>query len=116
MADFIRLGHLERHIRKMRNLYEEKRKLVIEALKTHFKGSAIVLGDAAGINVVVRIPSALNDDEIVLRAKAAGIGISSTAHCYLREPPRGEFQINYAHLKEEAIDSCIQILSEIAGQ
>lgn len=116
LADFIRLGHLERHIRKMRNLYEEKRKLVIEALKTHFKGSAIVLGDAAGINVVVRIPSALNDDEIVLRAKAAGIGISSTAHCYLREPPRGEFQINYAHLKEEAIDPCIQILSEIAGQ
>lgn len=115
LADFIRLGHLERHIRKMRNLYEEKRKLVIEALKTHFEGKATVLGDAAGINVVVRIPSELNDEEIVSRAKAAGIGISSTAHCYLGEPPRGEFQINYAHLKEELIEPCIQILSQIAG-
>lgn len=115
LSDFIRLGHLERHIRKMRNLYEEKRKLVIEALKTHFEGKATVLGDAAGINVVVRIPSELNDEEIVSRAKTAGIGISSTAHCYLGEPPRGEFQINYAHLNEEAIEYCVEALARIAA-
>ncbi|MBA3994746.1 MAG: PLP-dependent aminotransferase family protein, partial [Cyanobacteria bacterium DS2.3.42] len=114
LCDFIRQGHLERHVRKMRNLYERKRKLVIEALKTHFGGVATVLGDAAGINVVVRIPSELEDDEIVERAKTAGIGISSTAHCYLGEAPRGEFQINYAHLSEESIDVCIGKLAEIA--
>jgi GntR family transcriptional regulator/MocR family aminotransferase len=108
LADFIRLGHLERHIRKMRNLYEQKRKLVIEALKKHFSTAATVLGDAAGINVVVRIASD------VLQAKAAGIGISSTAHCYLGDAPRGEFQINYAHLNEDAIDSCIETLARIA--
>ncbi len=98
----------------MRNLYERKRKLVIEALKIHFGGAATVLGDAAGINVVVRISSELNDDEIVQRAKIADIGISSTAHCYLGDAPRGEFQINYAHLNEEAIDVCIAKLAEIA--
>jgi GntR family transcriptional regulator/MocR family aminotransferase len=115
LCDFIRMGHMERHVRRMRNLYEQKRKLVIEALKTHFGGSATVLGDAAGINVVVRVPSRLSDDEIVHRAKAAGIGITSTSHCYLGESPRGEFQINYAHLNDEAIDSCISALSKIAG-
>ncbi len=115
LCDFIRLGHLERHVRRMRNLYERKRKLVIEALKVHFEGTAKVLGDAAGINVVVRIPSELSDEEIVSRAKAAGIGISSTAHCYLGDAPRGEFQINYAHLSEEAIDSCISRLSAIVS-
>lgn len=114
LSDFIRLGHLERHVRRMRNLYEQKRKLVIEALKVHFEGTAKVLGDAAGINVVVRIPSELCDEEIVARAKAAGIGISSTAHCYLGDAPRGEFQINYAHLDEEAIEMSIARLSEIA--
>lgn len=114
LADFIRMGHMERHVRRMRNLYEQKRKLVIEALKTHFGGAATVLGDAAGINVVVRFPSELSDDEIVARAKTAGIGITSTSHCYLGESPRGEFQINYAHLKEDAIDSCIGTLSKIA--
>ena len=114
LADFIRLGHLERHIRKMRNLYEQKRKLVIEALKKHFSTAATVLGDAAGINVVVRIASDKDDAEIVLQAKAAGIGISSTAHCYLGDAPRGEFQINYAHLNEDAIDSCIETLARIA--
>ncbi len=114
LCDFIRQGHLERHVRRMRNLYERKRKLVIEALKEHFSGAATVLGDAAGINVVVRIPSILEDEEIVERAKRAGIGISSTAHCYLSDAQRGEFQINYAHLKEEAIYSCIGKLAAIA--
>jgi GntR family transcriptional regulator/MocR family aminotransferase len=114
LCDFIKQGHLERHVRRMRNLYERKRKLVIEALKEHFAGAATVLGDAAGINVVVRIPSNLNDNEIVQRAKSSGIGISSTAHCYIGEAPCGEFQINYAHLKEEAIESCIRKLAEIA--
>lgn len=114
LADFIRLGHLERHIRKMRNLYEQKRKLVIESLKKHFSTAATVLGDAAGINVVVRIASDKDDAEIVLQAKAAGIGISSTGHCYLGEAPRGEFQINYAHLNEDAIEQCIERLARIA--
>ncbi len=116
LCDFLRQGHMERHVRRMRNLYERKRKLVIEALKEHFSGTATVLGDAAGINVVVRFPSELSDADIVTRAKSAGIGISSTAHCYIGEAPRGEFQINYAHLKEEAIDACIGKLAAISKE
>ena len=30
LADFIKLGHLERHVRRMRSLYEGKRELVFE--------------------------------------------------------------------------------------
>jgi len=115
LCDFIRMGHMERHVRRMRNLYESKRKLVIAALKEHFGGAATVLGDAAGINVVVRIPSQLTDEKIVDLAKEAGIGITSTAHCYLGDSPRGEFQINYAHLAETAINDCIEKLAQIAS-
>ena len=84
LCDFIRLGHLERHIRRMRNLYEQKRKLVIEALRKHFGGSANVLGDAAGINVVVRIPSNLSDDEIVARGRKRFDGFSGPGEVDVR--------------------------------
>lgn len=114
LCDFIRQGHMERHVRRMRNLYEGKRKLVIEALKRHFSGGATVIGDAAGINVVVQFASDLEDEVIVEHARANGMGISSTAHCYLGKAPRGEFQINYAHLNEAEIDECIAKLSQIA--
>lgn len=115
LCDFIVQGHLDRHVRRMRKLYERKRKTVIEALTNHFGNRISVLGDAAGINVVMRIKTGLSDDAIVQQAAQAGIGISSTNHCYLGKSPEGEFLFNYADLQDPQIEYCISRLAEITA-
>ena len=36
LADFLREGHLERHIRRMRRIYGRRREVLVESLAKHF--------------------------------------------------------------------------------
>ncbi len=40
LADFLREGHLERHIRRMRRIYGRRREVLVESLAKHFGGRA----------------------------------------------------------------------------
>lgn len=100
LADFIAEGHLERHVRRMRALYEKKRQLVMEMLEGLFEDRVQISGENAGINILVRIESGLSDRELMKRAAETGIGITSTAQLYLSQAPRGEFLLNYGGIEE----------------
>lgn len=103
LADFIMEGHLERHIRRMRSLYSQRRLLMIDVLKGLFEKDVSVFGDNAGINMLIRLNTEISDDELVARAKKLGVGISSTRNMYLGDAPHGEFLLNYGGLDEQTI-------------
>jgi len=103
LSDFIAEGHLERHIRKMRAIYGERRQVMIDILKGLFAGDVTTHGDNAGINMLVRFNSKVPDDELVIRARNLGVGIVSTKHMYLSDAPHGEFLLNYGGLKDHEI-------------
>ena len=54
LADFIREGHFEQHVRRMRRVYKRRREALLEALARHFGRRVTIVGDAAGMHVVVR--------------------------------------------------------------
>jgi GntR family transcriptional regulator/MocR family aminotransferase len=113
LTDFIRQGHLDRHVRRMRAIYDRKRKLILRTIGELFGARAQVLGDNAGINVLVRFTSTLTDEEVEQRCRARGIGLSSTRQEYLVTPMQGEFLLNYGGLSEEQITNALSILAEI---
>jgi GntR family transcriptional regulator / MocR family aminotransferase len=45
LADFIREGHFARHIRRMRMLYMERRKTLVNSIRNHMSGLVEVIGD-----------------------------------------------------------------------
>ncbi|MBX3136495.1 PLP-dependent aminotransferase family protein [Candidatus Obscuribacterales bacterium] len=103
LSDFITEGHMERHIRRMRALYGERRLLMIEALKGLFGSDVTIYGENAGINMLVRFNTDIPDDELVIRARNLGVGISSTRYMYLGDAPHGEYLLNYGGLKDQEI-------------
>lgn len=104
LTDFINQGHLERHIRRMRSLYEEKRKLVVSELQRAFGNRIKIFGDNAGINVLVQIQMQINDDEFVSRAREHGVGVVSTKAFYQgADGKRGEFLLNYGGLSDQEL-------------
>ncbi|TSB47240.1 PLP-dependent aminotransferase family protein [Alkalicoccobacillus porphyridii] len=52
MARFIEEGHLDQHVRRMKRIYEGRRKALVAALKKSFPDLKII-GHAAGMHVVV---------------------------------------------------------------
>ncbi len=114
LTDFIKQGHLERHVRRMRTHYQHRRGLVMDVLKREFGGRVTILGDNAGINVLIRIDSPRSDDEIVRLCRERGVGISSTRGFYLGDSPRGEFLLNYAGVSDEQIEQGISRLAQVS--
>jgi GntR family transcriptional regulator/MocR family aminotransferase len=110
LADFIREGHLERHIRRMRRLYAGRREALVEALDRHFGGSATIIGDAAGMHACVHI----NDKAIVERALRRKVQLRSSKEYYIGGAPANEFVFGFATLSERAIREGIKRLAPIA--
>jgi GntR family transcriptional regulator/MocR family aminotransferase len=113
LAEFIHEGHLERHIRKMRSIYDKRRQVLVEALKTYFKKRAVILGEKAGIHVMVRFKSDLSDEEIIEKAAKVGVSLMSANPYYLTNHPKGEFIFGYGELTETQLTEGIRRLAEI---
>jgi len=107
LADFIAEGHLERHIRRMRRVYGNRRAALVESLERYFGRRVQIRGDAAGMHVLVRF----QDRTIGEKAAAAGVQLSSSAACYLTQPPDGEFIIGFSSVSERSIREAVRRLA-----
>lgn len=118
LAEFMRQGHFERHIRRMRSLYQDRRQLVIACLKKYFGEDGVdVLGENAGINILIRINWRIDDEAFMRSAKEKSVGLVQTKQFYLNVPaPPHEFLLNYAGLTDELIDKGIERLSKAAQE
>ena len=64
LASFLRDGHLNRHIKKMRRLYEEKRKLMYEGLKKVFVDDASIFMGESGMEIGVKLSGKHLEDKL----------------------------------------------------
>lgn len=113
LADFIREGHLDRHIRRMRSLYNRRRQVLVTEFLKHLGKKITVQGENAGMHILVRLHSRFSSDEIVKRAAQRGVAIRSAESLYLKAGGRNEFVFGYANLTETQIRAGVEILAGV---
>ncbi|SDX77217.1 GntR family transcriptional regulator / MocR family aminotransferase [Amycolatopsis xylanica] len=74
LARMLRSGGYDRHLRRTRRLYRQRRDALLDALSSRFPGWRPI-GIAAGLHVVVRLPDGTND--VQLSRELAGRGINA---------------------------------------
>jgi GntR family transcriptional regulator/MocR family aminotransferase len=84
MADFLKSGQYDRHIRKMRTRYRARRDALVDALTGFDVG---ISGLAAGVNVLLTLPDG-SEHEVLRRAGDAGIALHSLSR--MRHPQAGQ--------------------------
>ncbi len=109
LADFISEGHLERHIRRMRRIYGQRRSALVESLERYFGDRVHIRGDAAGMHLLVRF----RDARVAEKAVAAKVQLITSAAYYLTEPPQGEFILGFSSIGERSIHEGIRRLAEV---
>ncbi len=111
LAEFIRSGDFERHIRRSRREYRIRRDALIGSLSHHF-GERIDVGERhGGLNVLVRMTVGLDEKQIVQRAAREGIGLRSAAAYYSAPPAVPTFLLGFAALSAERITEAVERLS-----
>ena len=113
LTDFIEQGHIDRHIRKMRSLYDLRRQALVQGLKANFGEKAKILGEKAGLHLMVRLQTHLTDEEIIQRAARVGVGMMSAQPSYLNANCAGEFIFGYSELRQEQIQQGISRLAQV---
>lgn len=116
LTDWIGLGHFERHIRRMRQLYNQRRQALIKALEQYLGKRVTIIGANAGLHLMVKIKTQLSDDLIIQKAAAAGIGLISARKYYLQSQKQGEFIFGYSQLDSVKINEGIKKLSQILNR
>ena len=113
LTDFINEGHLERHIRRMRTLYGQRRQALVDALSVHLSGRASIVGDEAGMHLMVRLKTALTDSQLIARAAKRGVELVSARPYYLQAKYNDEFIFGYSNLTERQIITGVKKLSGV---
>jgi GntR family transcriptional regulator/MocR family aminotransferase len=70
MARFMAEGHWERHLRRMRTCYQKKHAAMLDAVARHFGSAAAVIGQGAGLHLVVELTGANPGESEILRHAA----------------------------------------------
>jgi GntR family transcriptional regulator/MocR family aminotransferase len=78
LADFVRRGELDRHMRRMRTVYRRRRDALLDALHTELPGASVG-GISAGLHVVLEVASTADEAEACAAAEAAGVAIQSVS-------------------------------------
>jgi GntR family transcriptional regulator/MocR family aminotransferase len=104
LADFIGGGHFERHVRRMRALYAERQRDLIDGLRAECEGLVEASPAGSGMHLVGWLPPELDDADVSRRAAARGVdAIPLSAFAVGRGAGRPGVLLGYAHVDRAAI-------------
>lgn len=117
LALFIEEGHFERHLRRMRKVYQRRRDALLEAFARNFGDRAVVMGTESGMHVLVRLDGIGDTEAFIARARTQGVGIYSARGYHTLEPPPGAmFLMGYSSIDEVGIAEGVRRMAGIAGE
>jgi len=113
LAELIASGGFDRHVRACRQRYRCKRAVLLEAIAAELPG-ARVRGIAAGLHVVLELPSGSDEEAVVAAAAAAGVhaqGLGAFTRQH-RQPPA--LVLGYGLPGERELRQAVAVLASAA--
>jgi GntR family transcriptional regulator/MocR family aminotransferase len=75
LADFIGEGHYARHLRRLRGIYEERQRALLEGADEVLSGRLTLEPDGAGLHLVGRLAGGADDVAVAKAARRAGVEV-----------------------------------------
>ncbi len=111
LAEFIRQGHLERHVARLRALHEERRDALRRALESELGGLLQLVGGEAGLHLAALLPDGIDDRAISIRAGRLGIEAPALADYSLSPRPRPGLVLGYGGVLPEEVPAGVERLA-----
>jgi GntR family transcriptional regulator / MocR family aminotransferase len=113
-ADFVAHGEFDRHLRRMRPRYRQRRDALLATL-AHLLPDFEATGISAGLHVVTWLPPDLDETTVVHAAAARRLGVHGLQR-YRMSPGRGALLFGYGNLSESAVREGIGLLAETVAE
>lgn len=113
LADFMCMGHFGRHLRKMRQLYSERRSMLVRSLRSEFGDMLEVHGAEAGMHLAVTLPKGIRDQEVAAKAAKEGLSIWPLSPSYFGRRARQGFILGFGSTPADRIPRAVSRLRSI---
>jgi GntR family transcriptional regulator/MocR family aminotransferase len=113
LTDFMRLGYFARHIHRMRQVYRERRSVLVQSLKVELGDLIEIHGSEAGMHLAVTLPDGYNDVKLAMAAAAQKLWLWPLSPCWLTAPARQGFILGFGSIPEEKIPQSVQHLARV---
>jgi GntR family transcriptional regulator / MocR family aminotransferase len=112
LARFLTTGQYDRHVRRARSVYRRRRDRLLAAFRRHLPELPIQ-GVAAGVHLLLRLPSGMSDAAVAERALQAGIAVTPLSEYRLARSREGGLVIGYGRLHEDSVEPATAALAEV---
>lgn len=111
LANFMRDGGFERHLRRSAKTLKERRSALIAGLQACNRGRLEIADSRAGMHLVVwlRGRSRADGDALIALARERGLGLYSIAPMYGRPPDRAGLLMGYCGLSVREIEQAMAL-------
>lgn len=113
LARFIAEGHLERHIKRIAQIYAARRAALIQQLTMRFGKRLLLVPDAGGTHIMLRFGPEFDSsliDSVILKGS---LPLVSTAPYYHANIPANEYLMAFGHLTIEEIEKAVEVLAQV---
>lgn len=113
LATFIAEGHLARHIRKMRKVYEERRTILTNAINKYCGDLLEPIPAVCGLHLTALIKGNIQAPVIAIKANEMGMGLYTLDRYPIAGNGENGFAFGLGMIKSEQIDEAIKSLALI---
>ena len=113
LTQFIEDGDFDRHVKKLRILYGQRRQCLIENLQKYFGERVELSGDQSGVYIVARFQTKKSDEQVSSEAAELGVGLLPVSTFSSERIGSGAFVMGFANLEEELIEEGVRRLATV---
>jgi GntR family transcriptional regulator/MocR family aminotransferase len=121
LARLIETGRFDRHLRKVRDSYRQRRDALVSAVAENMEGATIT-GLDAGHHALLRLPAGVDEERVVAHARAAGIAVRGLSDYRVtpddeapRDPLPAALVIGFGNVTTRQIREGIGVLGELVA-
>ncbi|MEZ4467507.1 MAG: PLP-dependent aminotransferase family protein [bacterium] len=113
IAELLADGELPRHIRRMRRIYQERRGILVDALRASLPSLAFSV-PAGGMALWARLPGEVDADAWAARALARGVAVQPGSRFAFGGGATAALRLGFAALPEAGLREAVRRLAEAA--
>lgn len=116
MAEFIRRGHLARHLVKMRKVYRSRLEALEAALTEHMPDETLWTKPEGGMCLWLSLPPGFDAAEFLIHARERGVLFIPGRYFYVQQPQPNTLRLGFSAVDEKHIVKGVQILADTLKQ
>ena len=116
LAEFIRRGHLESHLVRMRKVYRHRLEALEEALEKHMPEETTWTKPDGGMCLWLSLPPGFDAAELLIHVRERGVLFVPGRYFYAQHPQPNTLRLGFSAIDEKHIGRGIQIIGETLKQ